>query len=205
MTALLLVALGTGLVGTIHCAAMCGPLVAASRGGVSYFAGRLLSYATVGAIMGAIGQHALCLLPVERVQHVAVGLVAAFAAWKAVSALRRPRPPRPLPLGRRRPSLLARVFAHVPRRGFGLGLATGILPCGMLVPAWTLAMSSGDALSGAAIMAAFFTGSAPGLLAPLVAGRWLATRVPRAVQAGAWTALALWTLARPLLAVIHHH
>jgi uncharacterized protein len=211
MTTPVTLALVTGLLGSLHCAAMCGPLaVAGSAGGrgLRYFAGRLVSYAAVGAIMGTIGQHALCLLPVDRAQLIAVGGVAAFAAWKAIATWRGPRGARPIALGRRRPPLLARVLALLPRRGFGLGLATGVLPCGMLIPAWTLAMGAGGAVRGAAVMAAFFAGTAPGLLVPLWAGRvargWLA-RVPRRVQAAAWAALALWIVARPLLGAVHQH
>jgi uncharacterized protein len=211
MTSVLEVALVTGLVGSLHCAAMCGPLaVAGSAGGrgLAYFAGRLTSYAAVGAVMGLLGQHALCLLPVDQAQLVAVALVGAFAVWKALSALRRPRGARPLPLGRRRQPLLGRVLARLPRHGFGLGLATGVLPCGMLIPAWTLAMGTGTPHGGAAVMAAFFAGSAPGLLAPMLAGRLsrgVLARVPRGVQAAAWGTLALWILARPLLGAVHHH
>ena len=53
------------VVGSLHCAAMCGPLacLAAGRGRngaafgshVAYHAGRLISYAMLGAAAGAIG------------------------------------------------------------------------------------------------------------------------------------------------------
>lgn len=207
MSAPLTVAFVTGLVGTIHCAAMCGPLVAAGGGGGGYFAGRLLSYAAVGALLGTLGQHALCVLPMDRAQLLAVALVAAFAAWKAFSAWRRPRAgvSRPIALGRRRQPLLGRLLARMPRRGLGLGLATGILPCGMLVPAWVLATGAGSGLGGAAVMAAFWAGSSPGLLAPLVARRLVPAGLSRHLQGAAWAALALWTVARPLLTAIHCH
>jgi sulfite exporter TauE/SafE len=198
------VALLTGLVGSIHCAAMCGPLAVAGAPG-PYLAGRLLSYATIGAALGAIGVHALCRLPVDDAGLVAVGLVAAFAVWRAVSALRRPRAARPVPLGKRRVPLLARVLSRLPRGGFGLGLATGILPCGMLLPAWTLSMGAGGPLEGAAVMAAFWLGTAPGLVAPMIARRYLRLRVPPALQAAAWAALAVWVIARPLLSAAHPH
>jgi uncharacterized protein len=206
------VALLTGLLGSLHCAAMCGPLaVAGSAGGraAAYFAGRLVSYAVLGALLGLVGSHALCELPVSDAGTVAVVLVGVYAAWKSVSLLRRPRPrPQPVPLGRRGPSPWSRVLGLLPRRGFGLGLATGILPCGMLLPAWTLAMGSGGALSGALVMAAFFTGTAPGLIVPLVAqrlSRRVLARIPPVVQAAAWAALALWVVARPLLSAVHAH
>jgi sulfite exporter TauE/SafE len=215
MSTVIVAAAATGLVGTLHCATMCGPLaVAGSVGGrgPAYLAGRLASYAAIGALCGLIGEHALCRLPVETVNLAAVVLVALFAGWKAFRALVPPRqaPPggAPVRLGKRRVPLLARLLAHAPRRGFGLGLATGILPCGMLIPAWTLAMGAGDAAGGAAVMAAFWLGSAPGLLLPMLAGgvarRWAARLSPR-VQAVAWATFAVCIAIRPLLGAVHHH
>jgi sulfite exporter TauE/SafE len=212
VTPVIMAAAATGLVGTLHCATMCGPLAVAgsARGRApAYLGGRLLSYALIGALFGLIGQHALCVLPMETVQIVAVVMVALFAAWKAWTALRPPRASgRPLAIGKRRVPWLARLLAKVPRGGFGLGLATGILPCGMLVPAWTLAMGAGSGWGGAAVMAAFWLGSLPGLLVPLFAGglarRWIARISPRA-QAAAWGLLAVAVSVRPLLGAVHHH
>lgn len=208
-------ALATGLVGSLHCPLMCGPLAVAgcARGGrvvprsvVAYFAGRLLSYSVVGAACGALGEHALCLLPVATVQLVAMLLVGAFAAWQGVKILW-PRRPRPLAI-RRPPGVVARLWSRVqavwPRRGGPLGLATGFLPCGMLVPVWMLAATSGDGLSGAGVMMVFWAATTPALLVPLMSGAFL-RRIPARVQGVAWCALAVWIAVRPLLMAAHHH
>jgi sulfite exporter TauE/SafE len=154
----------------------------------------------------------LCILPVQHVQLGAVVLVAGAALWQGVRVLRRGRAARaadkPIKLRRRGPSLWSRVLARVPRRGLGLGLVTGFLPCGMLVPAWLLAASTAAPLAGAAVMTAFAFASLPGLLLP-VAGRRLVSRaverVPAQVQGLAWCLLAAWIALRPLLAAVHHH
>jgi sulfite exporter TauE/SafE len=206
---MILAALALGIVTSIHCAVMCGPLaVAACRGrgndAVRYFGGRLLAYAAIGALFGKIGQHALCLLPVHTVQLVAVGVVAAAAL---VRALRLVRPPRPIALGRRRPlRLVARLWSLLPRDAFAVGMATGLLPCGMLLPAWALAMASGDAPSGAVTMASFALASSPGLVGALVGKRLLArARLSPRLEAAAWLALALWIVVRPLVVSAHCH
>lgn len=205
-------ALATGLVGSLHCPLMCGPLAVAgcSRAGrvsprsvVAYLAGRLVSYAAVGAACGALGEHALCMLPIETVQLVAMVLVGAFAGWQGVKILW-PRRARPVRIRRRAPGLWARVSRSWPRRGGALGLATGLLPCGMLVPVWMLAATSGDAPSGAAVMAIFCAATAPALLVPLVSGSFW-RRIPTRLQGAAWCALAVWIAARPLLMAAHHH
>jgi sulfite exporter TauE/SafE len=103
----------------------------------------------------------------------------------------------------RRPADAPLQIGLGPRRavsigGLGLGVATGFLPCGALVPAWLLAAASGRALDGAAAMAAFALASLPG--APL--GAWLLRRAGRLASpslAALGGALAgLWLLLRPL-------
>jgi sulfite exporter TauE/SafE len=172
----------------------------------AYLVGRLVSYAFVGAVCGALGEHALHVLPVQTVQLVALLLVAAFALAQGLRILW-PRDARVVKL-RRPPGPLERAWARVlsvwPRRGGPLGLATGFLPCGMLVPVWMLAATSGDPLSGALVMAVFWAATTPALLLPLVGNRLL-RRVPARVQGAAWCALALWLALRPLFMAGHHH
>jgi sulfite exporter TauE/SafE len=210
-----LTALATGALGSAHCAAMCGPLAVAgcTRGaGVSgkaaagYFGGRLVAYATVGAVLGHLGHHALCILPMDTIERIAIAAVATAAAWRGISLLRGKRSTdQILPL-RRKQSGPTGIFALLgqlwPKRGLGLGLATGIMPCGLLLPAWALAAGTASALSGAVVMAVFSVATLPGLLIPL-AGRRLLQRVldrlPRAAHGLAWCALAAWIAVRPLL------
>jgi sulfite exporter TauE/SafE len=217
-TALLGTALATGFLGSLHCAAMCGPLALAgcTRPGTSalsgrslagYLLGRLASYAFLGAVVGHLGKHALCLLPLPTVQTGAMVLVAALFAWRGLRLLMPPRE-KLVALEAPRDRTVVLFFASLlPRSGLGLGLATGVLPCSMLVAAWTLAAGTESALAGAGMMAAFFVGSTPGLLTPLF-GRPLLARAaalsPR-LESAAWLGLALWVAARPLLNAAHHH
>lgn len=214
VSSLLMAAAAAGALGSLHCAGMCGPLVlaGASRGGqvraslvAEYLVGRLASYALVGAVMGQLGQHALCVLPVATVQWIAVGALAAFWLGRAAQLLGFfPRGPGVPGLLRHAAAWLLRL---VPRRGLGLGLATGILPCGMLVPMWIAAAGAGSAPLGAAVMVIFGAASAPVLLAPAVAAAFRRrpfTLSPR-VQAAAWALLAVWVALRPLLASGHQH
>lgn len=208
-------ALATGALGSAHCAAMCGPLAVAgcSRGdsgvvpgdAAGYFAGRLVAYTTMGAVLGHLGHHALCILPMSALEDVAAVAVALAAAYRGVSLLRRPRAAAPLvPLRVRRPRAgAAALFAALwPRRGLGLGLATAILPCGLLLPAWALAAGTASAPAGALVMAAFSVATLPGLLVPLLGRRLLQralARLPQRAYGLLWCALAAWIAARPLL------
>lgn len=219
-----LAALVSGLLGSLHCAAMCGPLALAGcsaergsgaispRAAAGYFAGRLVSYAMIGSVMGHLGQHAMCVLPVAAVQGVAIAIVAVVSIARGVALLRgRTRDPSLVELRRgprRGAALVAQVASLLPKRGLGLGLATGFLPCGMLLPAFALAASTSSAPLGAMTMIIFAVASAPGLLAPLL-GRGLIRRlssvIPERAFGALWIALAAYVMLRPLLAAAHSH
>jgi len=218
MTGTFFAAAALGLAGSLHCAGMCGPLVLAGgiQGGAAsaralsnYLLGRLCSYALVGAIMGQIGAQASHRISVDPFQTGLTALVAAFALWKGFHLLivTRGRSTRTL-LTSQPGSLLVWIVRWLPRRGLGLGLATGFLPCGLLVPAWLLAASSSSATAGALTMAAFFAASAPALVMPLALVRLAQRyhfRFPGWAQSAGWMALAVWLAVRPLLAASHHH
>lgn len=210
-------ALATGALGSAHCAAMCGPLAVAGCSGdkgfsprrtAGYFVGRTLAYGTVGAVLGHLGHHALCLLPMGALEGVAIALVAGAAVYRGIKLLR-PGKKATTPLVQlrlRRPSsLLGLVAELLPQRG--LGLVTGVMPCGLLLPAWALAAGTASAPSGALVITIFSFATLPGLLVPIV-GRQIfqqmISRFPSYAYGLAWCALALWIAARPLLRATGH-
>jgi sulfite exporter TauE/SafE len=196
-------ALVAGLLGSLHCAGMCGPLAVAGcskgrgiEGAPGYFAGRFVAYATLGAVVGHLGKHAFCILPMNAAHAIAVALTAVPAAARGVSLLVRKAPSEFVPLRKKpRSRILTTLAAVLPRRGLGLGLATGILPCGLLITAFAMAAATASPMLGATSMAAFAIGSAPGLLVPLV-GRGVAERlklrIPTKIEGLLWCALAVW-------------
>ena len=204
---MLITAFVFGLLGSFHCALMCGPLALAGctgrRATFGYFAGRALIYAFAGALFGALGEHAQHRLPIGAIQ---TGLLLAVAMLALVKGIRLLLPRSDLVQLRRPPSPAGQLFARLlPRRGLALGLATGVLPCGFLAGGWALAASTGDALSGALVMLVFALATLPSLAASLlVAGRF---RPTPAVAGMLWCALAVWIALRPLLAYAHggHH
>ncbi len=187
----LMVAFNLGLASQVHCVGMCGGIVAAlniasaPRAGVTplhfalaYNAGRILSYALAGALLGALGSSALGLFDRDIAYHVlryvaGAVLVAnglALAGW--------------LPRGTLFESLGLRVWRHLHKLGRGLvpinttpraiafGMIWGWLPCALVYSTLMLALSSASPLRAAAIMAAFGAGTLPALLASF----WLGNR-----------------------------
>lgn len=160
-----------GLVTSVHCVGMCGPLscswaVSASPGASGfmratgmYHAGRLASYALVGALAGMIG-----IMPLKFFQHGAGIvlpwlLVIAFAIVGMGLETCLPKPPF-LRAGVRKVQAAAFRMRSVARAGL-LGFATPLLPCGPLYLMFALAMANGSAIKGAEFAFAFGLGTLP--------------------------------------------
>lgn len=175
-----------GVFGTGHCIGMCGPLVFAfpGRSGklsshLFYHGGRLLTYTLVGAAMGAAGAGLEWiaraaggdpLLWMARIQillsMVAAGFLLLFGLAR-IGLLPEPQwlsqadPSRVPVLGR----LAGAGSAADSRMGlFALGLALGLLPCGLSFGAFARALAAGGAGAGAVMVLAFGAGTLPGLL-----------------------------------------
>ena len=184
MTALLASVLGASLLGSLHCAGMCGGFVgfyaAAPALGkrralgphLAYSAGRLAAYATLGAAAGAVGA-ALdtttgALLGAQRVAAVVSGLL--IVVWGVVSlaevfGARVPRPSTPPGLTAAVSHAIAAVAgSSPPARALVVGLLTGCLPCGWLYAFVVVAAGTGSALAGAVLMAVFWAGTLPVML-----------------------------------------
>ncbi|MBK6513246.1 MAG: sulfite exporter TauE/SafE family protein [Polyangiaceae bacterium] len=177
-------ALLMGLMGGLHCAAMCGPVAAvlcsgpahesnAARAvrGLAPQAGRLGTYAALGALLGAVGGAVRGVLPLEVVQLGArvvtallllgVGLYAAGFGRAQVARLEGLAAP-----------LFRRVARGWPRGGgerspaAGLmhGAIWGLVPCGLVYGALGLAAVSGSPASGALVMVAFGVGTLPSMV-----------------------------------------
>ena len=210
MTALL-AGLAFGLVGSGHCAAMCGPLVllaapkpqglgahahvAAPRlasHAALYHLGRMTTYLVLGALAGLAGS-ALARLGLGRTLAVLAGVflvLQGLAATRVVSTR----------LGTHR--LAASVTAALGRAGAWMrthrvrgpllfGALNGLLPCGLLYAALTAAAGFGHFGQALLFMGAFAIGTTPVLAAIGVAGGALTTRVPLGMRRAAPVALAI--------------
>ena len=159
-----------GLVTSLHCVGMCGPLSCAlmpARGdrtdaqtvSTVYHVARLTGYVSLGALAGALGRAPLQWLTDPALRWLPWVLVLFFVAL----ALRWDRHlPRLIVLGR----LFWRLQTWIRGRSrvqaaAALGLATPLLPCGPLYFLVTLALLSGSAVRGMEVMLAFGLGTVP--------------------------------------------
>lgn len=190
--------------GVTHCAGMCGPFVlmrvvgrADAEGPTSalrrleraalwrYHLGRGVTYMVLG---GVAASAAGVVLDWVGFRWVLVVVLAAAALMLVLAALRGGLPT----AGAGRISAaMTNLVGRASRLGdFPLGLALGLLPCGVLYGALAAAASTGDAVSGATAMGAFVLGTVPGLVAVAVGGAFFARRF-RIARAATMPLLAL--------------
>jgi sulfite exporter TauE/SafE len=170
-----------GMVGSAHCAGMCGPLALALpptgptrvlflTGRVAYNVGRIVTYALLGAFFGLLGQ-SFALAGLQRWVSLAAGAVV------LTSLLLSPRFAASVPLARWVGWLKAPFGKLLQRRAlsslFGIGLLNGLLPCGLVYAACAGAVASGGLDTGIEYMVAFGMGTLPMMLAFSIVGQKL--------------------------------
>lgn len=204
MTALLIAVLIASLLGSTHCAGMCGafvlfavatpadaPSVWRSRAALNmaYNLGRLVTYTLLGAAAGSLGAALDLGGAMVGFQQTAAIAAGALMIGFGIMALLRARGVklRRMPL----PAFLTRWVAAGHRavadtsplmRAWSVGLLTTFLPCGWLYAFAVTAAGTASPLYGAAVMALFWAGTVPilaglGLGAQALAGP-LRARLP---------------------------
>lgn len=171
------------LVGSLHCAGMCGPLVLAvppagdSRSGLLlsrlvYHLGRIATYCAIGALFGLAGE-TLALAGFQRWLSISTG--ALLLAGLALGQISLGRPVTRLVGG------IKTLFGRLLHRRswpaqFALGATNGLLPCGLVYVAAAAAAATGGVGTATLFMAFFGLGTLPiFLLLPLI-GRPFALR-----------------------------
>ena len=188
-----------GLVTSLHCAGMCGPLACwltptkagedASTVYSVYHGTRIFAYGVLGAVAGLVGQGPMMLLGESAIRYAPWALVVFFIAvalrwdkklpqsgflagrWLKIQTWLR---------GRSRLSTAA-----------VLGTATPLMPCGPLYFVAALAALSGSALRGAEFMLAFGLGTMPLLWAVQANFGWLRVKLSPAWVTRLQVALAI--------------
>jgi len=207
MTVLWAAILGSSLAGSLHCVAMCGPLVGL-HGGVRtlrlaavHALGRLTTYAALGAAAGLVGGAIDLAGHLAAVQHVAALIAgAAIVAWgvRMVAVARGWIGARAGDGALFRRGLLQLRDRRAVQRAWLIGVLTGLLPCGWL---WAFVVSAAGTASpwtGAGVMIVFWLGTLPAMTGVLALGgpalARLRRRLPQ-ISACVLIALGLVTLA----------
>lgn len=203
-----------GLLGSSHCVGMCGGFAAIVglhtgsvignlRAQLIYSLGRLMSYATLGAVAGFAGQRLVSSLPqlinVPALLCLAAGVML-FREGLLASGLIRRRIGGTSTAG----CLFGPLFSTIlktpgARNAFAAGIVTGLLPCGLVYAFVSLAANSGDLVGGLTLMLAFGAGTMPLMVLTGCGASLLSWAVRRRLwQFAAWSVMitGLLTLGR---------
>ncbi len=218
--------LTASLLGSVHCAAMCSGFVCLYAGSATdtaspatapplrahalYNVGRLISYVTLGALAGALGAGVTrlgALAGIGRGATLVAGLLMILWAAHAIAEQRGMRLSAN-GLGRMAsvvPQWWQRTLGTllhamrtlpVPTRALLTGLGTTLLPCGWLYIFVATAGGTGRARDGALVMALFWAGTVPAMLAVGVGAQRLIGPLRRRMPTvGALTVLLMGVLA----------
>ncbi len=163
---LFIAALTMGIVGSLHCVGMCGPIIMSIPWSNTqkslqislYHVGRATTYAIMGALVGGVGQ---LFLPKDLGVWPALisgsVLVLVFLAQSFPRVLQNNRFPA---------SSIARFFRSFLKMDsvfsrFFMGMVNGILPCGMVYSALAVAILYHNALYSGLFMFLFGIGTSP--------------------------------------------
>ena len=182
MTALTIAIFTASVLGSFHCAGMCGAFLAVATGDLggggagrpflqtAYHLGRLASYLCLGAAAGAGGGVVNIAGGLAGIRPLAAALAGATMILFGLRALLRADG---FHLQVKLPDRWTRIvqkghrfaFSRAPvSRALTIGLLTTLLPCGWLYSFAITAAGTGSALKGMLAMAAFWAGTLPALV-----------------------------------------
>lgn len=178
-------AFSIGLVGSLHCIGMCGPIALAlpyQQGSrlhalgrvLLYNTGRVLTYTALGTVIGIAGR-GLFLAGIQSWMSIALGVLFLIAALFSINLESRIVH---LPGVHQLNAWVQRTLGRLLRRQdsaslLGIGALNGLLPCGLVYMAVAGAVTSGSAAQGAAFMALFGLGTVPMMAAVAMAGQFI--------------------------------
>lgn len=171
-----------GLVTSVHCAGMCGPLACAVtdrerpyESAFLYHSGRFFAYTIVGGLAGGLGSMVTPLVNSGPIKFLPIAfaiffLLVAFGWDKGL--------PLPGVFGKISRWLTQRaVSLPKPIAALTLGLGTPFLPCGPLYLAIGVVLFAGSMVTGAMLMAAFIAGTIPVLVLLQLNWSWLSGKL----------------------------
>ena len=171
-----------GLMGSMHCLGMCGPIAFALPVRTAnmrikilkyalYNVGRVVTYAILGGIIGIAGK-GLVLAGMQQMLSIGAGIliiVSAALAYTSVNIVLMNRITSAI-----RTRLKSAFHFYFQKKGytalFMLGILNGLLPCGMVYMAMLAALAAGSVFSGAVFMTGFGLGTIPMMFGICLAG-----------------------------------
>lgn len=185
----LITPLTIGIVGSLHCMGMCGPIVVALPlknqnlftkilGAILYNSGRVATYGVLGLLFGLLGR-GIHMAGFQQWTSIILGIVMIVSVLFPFVFREK------ITVGNLLAGMAARLITHLKKlfasRSYRslllIGLLNGLLPCGLVYVAIAGAISSGSVVSGSLFMVFFGLGTIPLLLLAALASDAIGQRI----------------------------
>lgn len=183
-----------GIMGSVHCAGMCGPIAIALPlhgnslsgkifGGSLYNLGRTITYGIMGALFGMLGQ-GLALIGFQQKISVVMGsLMIISVLFPALFRNQYSMEKSWISLVGKLKKTIGKMFSIRSFQSlFFIGMLNGLLPCGLVYMALAGAIGTGSAALGTLYMLLFGLGTIPMLLGISLAGNLLSLAVRKRIN-----------------------
>ena len=183
-----------GLLGSLHCVGMCGPIAfmlpvdhtnsvrKASQIAIYHF-GRLLAYSIIGLIFGLVGK-GLYIFGLQQQLSIAIGIlmiVVVLIPYKTFNKYNVSKPLYKL-ISKVKNALGVALKKKTPDTFLTIGFLNGFLPCGLVYMAVFAAIATANAYEGSLYMAIFGLGTIPLMTATIYFSRFLKGRFRNKIQ-----------------------
>lgn len=183
-----------GLLGSLHCVGMCGPIAfmlpvdhsnsikKVSQIGV-YHLGRLLAYSLIGLVFGLVGK-SLNLFGVQQQLSIAVGIlmiVVVLIPYKTFAKYNLSKPLNKV-ISKVKSNLGQALKKKTPDTFLTIGFLNGFLPCGLVYMAVFGAVATGSLLQGSFYMVLFGLGTIPLMTSAIYLGKFLNQTIKQRIQ-----------------------
>ncbi len=191
---MLVSALILGLLGSLHCVGMCGPIAfmlpvdrsnsfkKISQIGV-YHLGRLLAYSIIGLVFGLVGK-SLYIFGIQQQLSIIIGvlmIVVVLLPHKTIGKYNFSKPLYKI-ISKVKTSLGKALKKKTADTFLTIGFLNGFLPCGLVYMAVFGAVATGSLLEGSLYMILFGLGTIPLMTSAIYLGKFLNSAIKQRIQ-----------------------
>lgn len=183
-----------GLLGSLHCVGMCGPIAfmlpvdgtnsLKKAWQISlYHIGRLITYGIIGLLFGLIGK-SLYIFGLQQQLSIVIGLLMIAVVLVPTRVFNKYNLSRPIyrVIGKVKSALGKELKKKTADTFFTIGFLNGFLPCGLVYMAVFAAIATGNALQGSLYMVLFGLGTVPLMTSVIYFSRFLKGRFRNKIQ-----------------------
>ena len=183
-----------GLLGSLHCVGMCGPIafmlpVDRSNsfrkvGQISlYHLGRLLAYSIIGLVFGLVGK-SLYIFGIQQQLSIAIGILMIVVVLIPYKTFNKYNLSKPLhrAISKVKSNLGQALKKKSPDTLLTIGFLNGFLPCGLVYMAVFGSIATGSLLEGGFYMVLFGIGTIPLMTTAIYLGKCINSTVKQRIQ-----------------------